>query len=96
MVKIKKSAEILWVLGIFFVALGVSLCSKANLGFSMIAAPALVVYNALSAVGLCFLLALSLILDLTLFSDAELFDWSKIDSFSFHNIGAGNFSHYSY
>ncbi len=41
--RIKKSAELLWLLGIIFVALGVSICSKANLGVSMIAAPAFIV-----------------------------------------------------
>ena len=41
MKKIQKSAELLWVFGIVFVALGVAICSKANLGVSMIAAPTL-------------------------------------------------------
>ena len=43
MKKIKKSSELLWLLGIIFVALGVAICSKANLGVSMIAAPAFVI-----------------------------------------------------
>ena len=47
MTKIKKSNELLWLLGIIFVALGVSICNKANLGVSMIAAPAFVVSEAL-------------------------------------------------
>ncbi len=45
--KIKKSSELLWLMGIIFVALGVSICSKADLGVSMIAAPAFVVSEAI-------------------------------------------------
>lgn len=48
MKKIKKSSELLWLFGILFVALGVTVCSKANLGVSMIAAPAFVLSEALS------------------------------------------------
>ena len=50
MTKMKKSAELLWLLGILFVALGVAICSKADLGVSMIAAPAFVIYEALAPV----------------------------------------------
>jgi len=50
MKKIERSSELLWLLGIVFVALGVAICSKANLGVSMIAAPAFVVYEAISAI----------------------------------------------
>lgn len=50
MKKISKSAELLWVFGIVFVALGVAICSKADLGVSMIAAPAFVIQEALCAV----------------------------------------------
>ena len=49
MQKIKRSSELLWLFGIVFVALGVSICSKADLGVSMIAAPAFVIAEALSA-----------------------------------------------
>ena len=49
MKKITKSAELLWVFGILFVALGVAICSKANLGVSMIAAPAFVLAEALGS-----------------------------------------------
>jgi hypothetical protein len=35
----QKSSELLWLLGIVLVALGVAVCSKADLGVSMIAAP---------------------------------------------------------
>ena len=47
MKRIKKSNELLWLLGVIFVAFGVSICSKANLGVSMIAAPAFVISEAL-------------------------------------------------
>ena len=46
--KIKKSSELLWLLGNIFVALGVAICSKADLGVSMIAAPAFIVYEAIA------------------------------------------------
>lgn len=46
MKKIDKSSELLWIFGIIFVALGVAICSKADLGVSMIAAPAFVLYDA--------------------------------------------------
>lgn len=48
MKKLQKSAELLWLFGILFVALGVAICSKANLGVSMIAAPAFVVQEAIA------------------------------------------------
>lgn len=48
MKKINKTSELLWVFGIVFVALGVAICNKANLGVSMIAAPAFVVYEAIA------------------------------------------------
>ena len=35
----QKSSELLWLLGIVLAALGVAVCSKADLGISMIAAP---------------------------------------------------------
>lgn len=47
MKKIQKSSELLWLLGTIFVAIGVTICSKANLGVSMIAAPAFVIQEAL-------------------------------------------------
>ena len=47
MKKIKKANELLWVFGIVFVALGVAVCSKADLGVSMIAAPAFVLSEAI-------------------------------------------------
>ncbi|MBQ7378190.1 MAG: hypothetical protein IJW70_00760 [Clostridia bacterium] len=48
MKKLQKSSELLWLFGIIFVALGVAICSKANLGVSMIAAPAFVIQEALA------------------------------------------------
>ncbi len=48
MKKIGKSAELLWIFGILFVAIGVALCSKANLGVSMIAAPTFVIHEAIA------------------------------------------------
>ena len=50
MQKIKRSSELVWLLGIIFVAFGVSICSKADLGVSMIAAPAFVISEALSGI----------------------------------------------
>ena len=46
MKKIPRANELLWLFGIIFVALGVAICSKANLGVSMIAAPTFVVQKA--------------------------------------------------
>jgi uncharacterized membrane protein YczE len=48
MKKLSRSSELLWLLGILFVALGVALCSKADLGVSMIAAPTFVIQEAVS------------------------------------------------
>ena len=50
MKKLQKSSELCWLLGVLFVALGVSLCSKADLGVSMIAAPAFIIADALTPV----------------------------------------------
>ncbi len=47
MKKIAKTSELMWVLGVIFVSLGVAVCSKSNLGVSMIAAPQFVIYDAL-------------------------------------------------
>ena len=49
MIKVKKSSELLWLFGIIFVALGVSICSKADLGVSMVSAPAFVVFDAIES-----------------------------------------------
>ena len=46
MKKIKRSSELLWLMGVVFVALGVAVCSKADLGVSMIAAPTFIVQEA--------------------------------------------------
>lgn len=50
MKKLQRSSELLWLFGIIFVALGVAICSKADLGVSMIAAPAFVIQEALAKV----------------------------------------------
>ena len=50
MKRIKRSSELLWLFGVIFVALGVAICSKADLGVSMIAAPAFVIYEALAPI----------------------------------------------
>lgn len=47
MKKLNRSSELLWLLGVLLVAFGVSICSKADLGVSMIAAPAFIVSEAL-------------------------------------------------
>ena len=48
MKRFEKSSELLWIFGTLFVALGVSICSKADLGVSMIAAPAFIISEALT------------------------------------------------
>lgn len=48
MKKLKHTSELLWLFGIFFVAFGVAICSKADLGVSMIAAPTFIVYEAIA------------------------------------------------
>ena len=48
MKKIERTSELLWLFGILFVACGVALCSKADLGVSMIAAPAFILGEALA------------------------------------------------
>ena len=52
--KIKKSGELLWLFGLIFVGLGVAICNKADLGVSMIAAPAFVIYEAISGLSEVF------------------------------------------
>lgn len=41
--RLQKFGEIYWIFGVIFVALGVAICSKANLGVSMIAAPPFII-----------------------------------------------------
>ena len=52
--KIKKTSELLWLMGIVLVALGVAICSKADLGVSMIAAPAFILSEKLLTVSSIF------------------------------------------
>lgn len=86
--KIKKSSELLWLLGLIFVALGVALCSKADLGVSMIAAPAFVLSEVLSPfwnvlnVGVMEYLVEGLLL-LVLFFVVRRFNWRYLLSFVF-------------
>lgn len=46
-IKFERGAEIYWILGIFLVPLGAAICNKANLGISMIAAPAFIIHSAI-------------------------------------------------
>lgn len=48
MKKLSKTSELMWLFGVIFVSLGVAVCSKSNLGLSMIAAPQFVIYDALA------------------------------------------------
>ena len=48
MKRISRTNECLWLFGILLVAFGVSICSKADLGVSMIAAPAFIVHEAIA------------------------------------------------
>ena len=54
MKRFEKASELLWVFGIIFVAFGVSTCSKADLGVSMIAAPAFIISEALLPIASIF------------------------------------------
>ena len=47
---IKKSGELNWLLGALLVSLGVAICNRANLGVSMISAPAFIIHDAISGV----------------------------------------------
>lgn len=85
--KIKKSSELLWLMGIIFVALGVSICSKADLGVSMIAAPAFVVSEAISplwsgfSVGVTEYIIQGLLLIILCFA-VKKFDWRYLLAFA--------------
>ena len=52
--KFNKGAEIFWILGIFLVPLGAAICNKANLGISMIAAPAFIIHSAIESIAPSF------------------------------------------
>lgn len=86
MKKINRSGELLWLFGILFVALGVSVCSKADLGVSMIAAPPFVVQEALSpyisflSVGMAEYMIQGLLLIL-LCAIVRRFDWRYLLAF---------------
>ena len=85
--KIKRSSELLWLLGIILVALGVSICSKANLGVSMIAAPAFVVSEKLISISPFFTVGVTeylfqgiLLIILCILS--QKFDWRYLLAFA--------------
>ena len=44
---IRRAGELNWLLGVFLVALGVAICNRADLGISMIAAPAFIIADAI-------------------------------------------------
>jgi uncharacterized membrane protein YczE len=50
MKKLNNCGELLWIFGIVFISFGVAVCDKANLGVSMVAAPAFVIAEALNSV----------------------------------------------
>ncbi len=52
--KFNKGGELYWLLGLLFVSLGVALCAKANLGVSMIAAPAFIIHEAIDGIAPAF------------------------------------------
>lgn len=86
MKQVKRSGELLWLFGIIFVALGVSICSKADLGVSMIAAPAFILHEALAphlpffSVGVAEYLIQGLLL-LLLCLVIRRFDWRYLLAF---------------
>lgn len=49
MKKLQKMNEAAWLCGVLFCALGVALCTKANFGLSMIAAPAYIIHKFMEA-----------------------------------------------
>ena len=57
--KFEKAGELMWLFGLVFVALGVAICSKANLGVSMIAAPTFVIHEALENISSFFSLGVT-------------------------------------
>ena len=83
---IKKFAEFNWLIGLFFVALGTAICEKANLGISMIAAPAFIIHERISmltdsiAIGVVEYLVQLFILLLTC-AICKKFNWRFIFSF---------------
>lgn len=87
MKKIERASELLWLFGIVFVALGVAICSKADLGVSMIAAPAFVVYEAIAplwggfSVGMTEYIIQGLLL-LLLCLVVRRFDWRYLLAFA--------------
>ena len=85
--KVKKSSELLWVMGILFVSFGVAICSKAGLGVSMIAAPPFVIFDAVEklwsgfSVGMIEYLVQGVLLILMCLA-VRRFDWKYLLSFA--------------
>lgn len=52
--KFDKGGELYWLLGMLFISLGVAICKKADLGVSMIAAPAFIIHEAIKGVAPAF------------------------------------------
>ena len=52
--KFNKGGELYWLLGLLFISLGVAICKKADLGVSMIAAPAFIIHEAISGIAPAF------------------------------------------
>ena len=83
---IKKAGELNWVLGVFLVALGVAICNRADLGISMIAAPAFILADAVHplwsgfTVGMAEYLVQGLIVIITCLI-CWRFDWRYLLSF---------------
>lgn len=87
MKKIEKSSELLWVFGILFVSFGVAICSKADLGVSMIAAPTFIVHEAIQphlsfiSVGVTEYILQGILL-LTMCVAVRRFDWKYLLAFA--------------
>ncbi len=83
---IKRSGELNWLFGVFLVALGVAICNKADLGVSMIAAPAFIIHDAILplvpalSVGVIEYLVQGVVILITCLI-AKHFDWRYLLSF---------------
>lgn len=45
--KLNKGGELSWILGLLLIPLGVAICSKADLGISVLSAPSFIIYEAI-------------------------------------------------
>lgn len=87
MERMKKSSELLWIFGIVFVSLGVAICNKADLGVSMIAAPAFVISEALINISPFFNVGVTEyiiqgLLLITMCIVVQRFDWRYLFTFA--------------